>query len=413
MRSTLLLGLILLGAVAGACLWDSDTLKAEAANKMDLVRVITGRFERWPAKYYEMRLERVKKELADPTTGDAKRLDLYDDAAVALDRLHRDDEAITLIEQKRALLTKLDPKVASQKDHWYRYYANAGTFWAHRWFAKGADRAKIDQMRHARDLIAKAIEINPNAHFGREKYQLLVMEWVIHPLKKIGYGADAQPAPEGTPITPNTAIRLSDFIVDTLDLGFQGNRPIGAPLTAPEKGLGGLIMLGAGWESVDMFDALVSVSDSAGDTAIASLALQREAELMANGKHSILTRFDVPDEWHMDRNTNATYIKAEFQRLRAEADRWASDRSAFVLKRLSQRKHPDTDKDFWEGYVEAPAPALEDIPVGQKLNNWAMYGSGQIVLTLTMCCFVPLGGAGGIWWYVRRRRRLRAALPPS
>ncbi|MDQ2731015.1 MAG: hypothetical protein M3Y56_05100, partial [Armatimonadota bacterium] len=149
---------------AWACLndHDSDTLAHQAKQLPDVVRVITGRFERNPPLYYEMRISRETKDLQkDPT-----RLPLYDDVAVAYDRLHRDDEAIQWIEKKRDQLEHLSATNAEVHEHWYRYYANVGTFWAHRWLRSGADRTRIHEMEVARDYIAQALKLNPNAHFG-------------------------------------------------------------------------------------------------------------------------------------------------------------------------------------------------------------------------------------------------------
>jgi len=158
-----LIGLLLLPGLALACLWDMDTLANEAKGLPDVVQIITGRFERNPPLYYEMRLKRVTAELAkNPTL-----LADYDDAGVACDRLSRDDEAIAWMQKKRLILQQADPKSAEAKEHWYHYYANIGTFRVHRWFRAGADRKRIAEVQQARDEIAKAIEINPNAHFGR------------------------------------------------------------------------------------------------------------------------------------------------------------------------------------------------------------------------------------------------------
>ena len=378
MRRACVLALLLLAAIAGACLWDSDTLKAEAANKMDLVRVITGRFERWPAKYYEMRLERVKKELADPATTDTKKLELLDDASVALDRLHRDDEALTFSDHKRELLMKLDPKVATHKDHWYRYYANAGTFWAHRWFAKGADRAKIDQMKHARDLIAKAIKINPNAHFGREWAQQATMDWVIR-LKRDSVGLGSFVRSAASMETP----RRNDE--DAL------------------KGLAGLVMLGAGWESIDLFDAMAELVSYHQDT-LRSLADQRVSELRDLGKKSLTPgRVDVATHW-----VYQDHIEREYRRLRAEADEWATHRETFVLRRLGEGKHPDVDSDFWEGYVEKPAPEIQDATIAERIGAWWRLPTTPFLLcpAVLIAAIVALHIRG-------RKRRLPVALPPS
>jgi len=63
-------------------------------------------------------------------------------------------------------------------EHEYRYLANLGTFHAHRWIGNGGDRESLSDLEIAADLIRRAIELNPDAHFGRERYQLLAIEWL-------------------------------------------------------------------------------------------------------------------------------------------------------------------------------------------------------------------------------------------
>ncbi len=391
-------------ATASACLWDSDTLKQEAANKMDLVRVITGRFERWPALYYEVRLERVKRELADPSTVGVKRLELFDDAAVALDRLHRDDEAIDLIEQKRQLLAKLDPTIAKQKDHWYRYYANCGTFWVHRWFATGADHKRINEVVRARDLIAKALRINPDAHFGRETYQLYALEWIIDPRRP---HRDDQyrevPPPKGTPINRDTSYSLGDFIEHRANsLNFR--REPHQHASKGEVGLAGLISLGAAWESIDIFEALATVSDQDGDSAISTLAAERVKELWDQGKRSLIADARLKDLMPSNRNLNASDVVKDYPRLRNNADQWGREREQFAMQRLREGRHPDTDPSFWEGYQELPLVELTEPSIGARLNNWMVAGNGSLVVGGT-CCFLPVGAGFGLWYALRRRRR--------
>src|SRR5690242_9773526 len=89
-------------APAGACLWDRDTLEHEGGKMPDGVQTIVGWFDRNPPLFYEMRLARVTNELRVSPD----RLDLYDDAAVAADRLGRDDEAVALMGRKRAAMER-------------------------------------------------------------------------------------------------------------------------------------------------------------------------------------------------------------------------------------------------------------------------------------------------------------------
>ena len=85
---------------AAACLWDRDTPSNEAKGLPEVVAVLTGRFERNPPLFYELRLARVTAHLQ----GHPDDLDAYDDAGVACDRLGRGDVAIAWMEKKRARL---------------------------------------------------------------------------------------------------------------------------------------------------------------------------------------------------------------------------------------------------------------------------------------------------------------------
>src|SRR3569832_2113774 len=100
-----------------------------------------------------MRIQRCEAERKDHP----EKLNLYDDVAVAYDRIHKDDKALLWIERKKAMLTQ-----SSSKLDWYRYYANAGTFHAHHWFATRPKQA--DELKIAEAQIEKAIELNPGAH---------------------------------------------------------------------------------------------------------------------------------------------------------------------------------------------------------------------------------------------------------
>jgi hypothetical protein len=118
MRLLTLLCLILLATIPVlACAWDSDTLAMEAKGLPDTVQIITGRFERNPPLYYQMRLKRVSQALKTQPG----KLEFYDDAGVACDRLGRGAEAIDWMKRKRAQLGKLGFNKQS-KEHWYRYH---------------------------------------------------------------------------------------------------------------------------------------------------------------------------------------------------------------------------------------------------------------------------------------------------
>ncbi len=222
--------LLALPLSVAACLWDSDTPADEAKGcprSSPSSPAGSG-----PPLYYEMRLDRVTAHLQSRP----EDLAAYDDAGVACDRLGRGDEAIAWMEKKRAQLDRLGASRPEVKEQLYRYHANFGTFLAHRWSREGADRTKIDQVKKARDEIAKALEINPDAHFGREKYQLRVLEWIVDP-----------PKAAGERFLPN----LLGWEPGADDVNLADPRAADQAV----RGLAGLVVLGNAWESVDIFHA--------------------------------------------------------------------------------------------------------------------------------------------------------------
>jgi tetratricopeptide (TPR) repeat protein len=141
-------------AVSSACLWDYDTLAMERQRFPDAQELIAGHFVRHSAAYYEWRIaDRSAKPIESRTPQD------FDDIAVAYDKLGQHRQAIDTI------LAKMD---RWPNEGIYESEANLGTFYIHSGrFKKG--------LQHVR----RAIEINPEAHFGREVYQQLLVEYVI------------------------------------------------------------------------------------------------------------------------------------------------------------------------------------------------------------------------------------------
>lgn len=324
LKSKLCFLILCLAAIAAACRWDRDTLAEEAkGSNLDVLKVIVGRFERNPPLYYQMRLDRVAKEIES----NSGNLDLYNDAAVACDHLGKFNDAIAWMQKQEKVIAK--GRVTS--DAMYRYHANLGTFYAHRWFANKADKDKPQDLNKGIEHIRRAIEINPVAHFGREKFQLAIMQWVRE-------GGDDQPI--GTP--------LGDYLVNKklMDWG---------EAEGAVKGLTGLIRLGNAWESVDVYAALgdALAHERLGTTGEAALA--RVLELQKEGKSSITGWRLKMASFIEGRPMGIELAQAheEYKRLREEADAWHKSRSEFMIAKLNAGKHPDTNKDFWDGYISS------------------------------------------------------------
>lgn len=378
-----------------ACLWDRDTPAEEALGVPEVVAVLTGRFERNPPLYYEMRLARVALHLQNQPDD----LAAYDDAGVACDRLGLGDDAISWMDRKRLQLEKLDASRPEVREHRYRYHANLGTFLVHRWVRQGADRARIAEVATACDEIASALEINPDAHFGREKYQLQAMKWIVDP-----------PQADG-----------SEYLPNFLDWSFGD---IYGEVTTPQeadeavRGLAGLIVLGNAWESVDVFHALnVALQRNSlgfergrdgGRNSLAYLAWLRCIELVDSGHGSLLPNAPKGEKlkpllFRPDFTKADLLLDPVFRQFRTEADAWHTERVAFMLRRLDAGRHPDTDSNFWEGYTPPPVPELPTISVPDAYNAWQ---SRRMKLVLFVIIGVPilLTGLLASGWIVRARK---------
>lgn len=150
------LAALMISVEATACLWDRDTVVMESRVFPGTLEVMTGQFPRHSAEFYAWREAEVKQALAR----DMKNPVLLDDLAVALHKQGRHRQAIELM-------------TAALQVHPNRYetLSNLGTF------------AIYDgDLAASRAWLMKALEVNPDAHFGREQYQLWLVEQLM--LKK-------------------------------------------------------------------------------------------------------------------------------------------------------------------------------------------------------------------------------------
>ena len=144
---------LLLTGQAAACLWDRDTLKMERRAFPKLHNLIVGKVLVHSGAFYTWRVtDRLEKLERRP-----KDLRLLDDLGVAYDKLGKHQEAIRTGRRTLAL----DPKR-------YESNANLGTFLIHR-----------GKLSEGLGFIRRALQINPAAHFGRERYQQWLVEYVL------------------------------------------------------------------------------------------------------------------------------------------------------------------------------------------------------------------------------------------
>lgn len=325
MRTALLVLLLLVTSVGRACMNDRDTLGFELKNHPDVQTALSGRFDRFPPLYYQLRIDRLSHE----TT---LKPDEYDDLAVAYARIGKNTEGLQVLARKKQLhgLTDNDQ---------YRYYANKGTLEAHLWVQRGSKATDGALLESAIQDIRAAIRKNRKAHFGREGAQLAVLQW----LQSLSQTK-----------TPKT---LSDFVSSRFTDG------------DPTVGLAGLIMLGGAWESPDVVIAIANLSQAMDPQrdqdlhAIKVIAVARYRELDKLGKKSFAPTL-AKDELSVALETTRNELiagrpEAEFITLRKEADEWHEKKTNYMLALLKQGRHPDTDPHFWDEWKEPAPPALK------------------------------------------------------
>jgi hypothetical protein len=146
--------------------------------------VLHERYPRHGRDYYRARNAAARKgweefvaSHAASELPDAATLSLLDDLGVGLDQLGKHTEAV------RVLRDKLRRQQAGglQGRALYTSYANLGTVLIHGNFraAQAGDTAARERMREGLKFVRQSIEVNPEAHFGREVWQAIAVEYFL------------------------------------------------------------------------------------------------------------------------------------------------------------------------------------------------------------------------------------------
>jgi len=137
--------------------------------------IIHDKYEKNTMEYYNYRINRDENLLKS----NSWNLILYDNLAVWYDHIWNLEKALEIYKTKKELMDKCKYDMLNR----YRYYANLWTFfihdWAKGWFVNKNDNKSQKLIIQGRNYIKKAIEINVNAHFWRENYQLIANNWII------------------------------------------------------------------------------------------------------------------------------------------------------------------------------------------------------------------------------------------
>ncbi|MBX3113169.1 MAG: hypothetical protein KF836_01250 [Fimbriimonadaceae bacterium] len=345
-RAIMALLVALFSTMSMACLWDRDTLAQEMKGLPEIADVIAGRFDRFPPEYYEDRLKRIEAGLGETML----KLGDYDDAAVACDRLGRADEAIEWMARKQEAMAQMKLEERELSEHNYRTHANLGTFLVHRAFA--SKEPDMEGLKKGLAELEKAIEINPDAHFGRENVQIALIKDIIW---EKGDHSEERP---------------------TVDI----------PSKKLQEGLIGLMVLGKAWESPKVW-AWLEGSLGEEDAHAAHLIRRRMAEFKAT---DVAIAKDLPKPLTPPTRTlkDEEETDAYYEELRENGKKWSEERNKYISEQIKAGNHPDLNAKFWDDFKEvakvepksaADAGTLNSIGLISALGIGTAIGLGLIL----------------------------------
>ncbi len=374
-RSAIVLAMVLgVPSLAIACLWDYDTLRQERARFPTTLELIAGKFLRHSPEFYEWRVrDRLKKLAADPAN-----LAYHDDLAVAYQKTGQHAKAIETILAKE----KVKPGL-------YETYSNLGTFH----ILEGNLEAGLP-------YIDKALAINPDAHFGRERYQKWLVEYAIqqrregklvfplrpsHEEKRSGPASFAKFLSQRLGKEHLTEEDLQEAVTGVLGMMRFANHDNPLLLEA----LGDLLL--GSYESVETDAKRLAVRCYLkASYTVKDQAAREGYRAMAGSFLKFQTRGALTQD-----GLELSEIEADFAAELADAEAWYA---ALKAKEASWiRDGKDADAEFDRLYSEEPEVAgnVTEAVIGFGLENKLLLGIGLAAVLL----------AGIVVIMVRRRRR--------
>jgi len=361
-------------STAVACLWDYDTLLQERSRFPTALEIITGKFLRHSPEFYEWRIkDRLTKLKADPDN-----FAYRDDLAVAYDKTGQHEKAIAVMLESAAL-----------KPNRYETEANLGTFYIH-----------AGQLDKSLPHIDNALRINPDAHFGRERYQRWLVEYVLE-------------CQEGKAEMPLPLLRKKNS--QSLDYHEVGFLPFLQKKTKDfnrQEAVTGILgmMRFANYESPLLLEALANVlsrptfDESADAKRLAARAYLKASYVAANKDQQAAYRELAKQTLQMQTQNPAIQgrltletLEADFKRELAEADAWWGKVRADELAWIKQGRNPE--EAFVSKYYEQPAISTDAFD----------YASSLVGSPLALVCVIGLALAGLILVLgLRRRQRTHA-----
>lgn len=299
---------------ATACLWDYDTLRDERRGLPGVAEALAGKWEKHDDYFYQHRIAQMQALL----TREPDNLAAMDNLAVAYEKTGQVDKAIEL------MLTKLDKKPGE-----YTTHANLGTFYLH---AGDFDRG----IEH----IKKAIEINPDAHFGREKYQLQVAEY-IRDAKK-----DPKMLDRGSFVLPIVLGEDADADAESIEAHLRrvrvtrkahDNQEVNDAIT----GIVGMVRFGTG-TSPHLYFALGDLLAARGDKHLAYRAYRRALEFEHPRPELVTAAANSVQEMIEKSGT----MDADFAKEKQHAAEWVKAYQAYERALIEHGKSTEDESNY-------------------------------------------------------------------
>jgi len=385
---------LLVPSVVAACSWDYDTIKMERTRFPGTLELITGKFLRHSPEFYRWRIDDRLKRL-ETAPSDAA---LLDDLAVAYDKTGRHDEAIETARRTE----RLHPGR-------YETAANLGTFYFHAGkFAEGLPH------------IDRALAINPDAHFGRERVQKRLVEYVVSRNKAGALPlADVTvhpPAADDAP--PPRSVRMHNTFADFLSPESRGAFGVldAAEAAATVKGILGMMAFGK-HDSPVLLEALGAClsqgpdSDAADAKLLAARAYLKASYEVPDGParagyralalHAL--QFQTPGRGS-DAQVTIEQVEADFRKELDEGRDWYAALHVRELSWVRDGKNPEAEFDK----LYAAEPEVTGLDVSDPMNA----RDRRLLLLIALGIILALGTAAvlaGCALLVRRHLRRRVA----
>jgi tetratricopeptide (TPR) repeat protein len=349
------------------CMWDYDTLAMERQHFPEAHELIAGHFIHHSEAYYQWRiLDRTSKPEVERTPND------FDDLAVAYDKLGQHEKAIETI---RAKIERWREKKR------YESEANLGTFLIH-----------AGNLEEGLEHIKRAIEINPEAHFGREIYQQLIVEYVLMP----------RTAENASPLNRDNAVYeatgFGKFVIESRKPAATQLQQM-AEFKSAAKGVMGMMRFGH-HDSPILLEALGDLLLRTGENSkrLAARAYLKASYELDDDKSVAAFRLKAEQALELQVGSTLEWVEAELKQEietgRAFMQRIAQDEEAWAESGL------DLDVNFAKKYYTQPSL----MPFGLR-SIWQSRTNKILIISLGLVALI------GTRRFFSKKRREKNAEP--